>query len=234
MFKHSADIYDAIYQFKDYARECETLMKLIAQYHAGSAKSLLDVACGTGKHIDFMKHKFKTVDGLDLEEELIAVARKRNPSLNFHVGDMTDFRLHKTFDVVTCLFSAIGYTKTTANLQRAVKCMSDHLNQGGVLIVEPWFTPDQYIPGTLHSVFVDKPELRIARMNISQVKDGLSILDMHYLVGTTDGIENFSEHHELAMFTEAENMAAFESAGLTVSYDPQGLMDRGLYIGVKR
>jgi len=207
-------------------------MKLIAQFHTGPANSLLDVACGTGRHVDFLKHKFPSVDGLDLEEELVAVARKRNPSQTFHAGDMTDFHLHKKFDVVTCLFSAIGYVRTLDNLQRAIRCMSDHLNPGGVLIVEPWFTAEKYNPGTLHSVFVDKPELKIARMNISQVRDGVSILDMHYLIGTPDGITSYVEHHELAMFTQSEYVTAFKNAGLSVSYDPHGLMERGLYIGV--
>jgi len=233
VFKYSAEIYDAIYQFKDYERECEILTRLIAQFRAAPAQSLLDVACGTGHHINFLKNQFETIEGLDLEPELLAVARTRNPAAVFHEGDMTGFDLNKTFDVVTCLFSAIGYTQTFEKLQMAVKCMSAHLNLGGVLIVEPWFTPEKYCPGTLHSIFVDRPELKIARMNISTVRDGLSILDMHYLVGTANSIESYVEHHEIGMFTEAQYIAAFKNADLVVSYDPQGLMARGLYIGVK-
>ena len=50
MFSRSAHLYDAIYSFKDYAGEAETLRALVEE-RAPGARSLLDVACGTGKHL---------------------------------------------------------------------------------------------------------------------------------------------------------------------------------------
>ena len=59
---------------------------------------------------------------------------------------MDDFDLGERFDVVVCLFSAIGYTK---HLDRANGAMARHVAAGGVLIVEPWFSRDEWKPGTL-------------------------------------------------------------------------------------
>ena len=56
---------------------------------------------------------------------------------------MTDFDLATTYDAVTCLFSAIGYVRTVDRMNRAVACMARHVKPGGVLIVEPWITPDE-------------------------------------------------------------------------------------------
>jgi len=54
------------------------------------------------------------------------------------------------------------------------------------------------------------------------------------LIGTPQGTEHFVERHELGLFEQAEMRAALEGAGLQVSYDPQGLTGRGLWIGEKR
>lgn len=225
----SSRVYDAIYAFKDYAAEGEVLSGLISQY-CPSASSLLDVACGTGKHLAYFSDRLQ-VEGLDLEPGLLSVARERLPSVPFHLGDMRSFNLGRRFDVVTCLFSAIGYVGLD-ELDLTVSNMARHLSPGGVLIIEPWFTPDAFHPDTLHAQFVNEPDLKVARMNISRVEGRRSVLKLHHLVGTLDGIEHFVEDHLLTMFTHEEYMKAFQRAGLETHFDEKGLLGRGLYIGV--
>ena len=147
---------------------------------------------------------------------------------------MTDFDLGRTFDIVTCLFSAIGYVKTLDNLTRAVQCMAHHLIPGGVLLIEPWFTPDTWHPGNVGARFIDEPNLKIARINTSGAEGRLSSLDMHYLIGTPAGIEYYVERHELGLFTSAEMTRAMTHGGLEVTYDGAGLTGRGLFIGRRR
>jgi len=232
MFTKSADLYDAIYAFKDYAKEAELLHDRIRRHKRSPGSRLLDVACGTGGHIPFLSRQYQ-VEGIDLDPAMIAAARQRHPGVPFHEGDMLCFGLGRRFDVVTCLFSSIGYAKTTENLVKAVRNVAGHLEPGGVLIVEPWLTPEAYTPGRVYAIFVDQPELKIARMNISEMRGGLSVFDFHYLVARPSGIEHFVERHELGLFSHEEYLAAFEAAGLEVTHDPRGLTDRGLYIGVR-
>ena len=66
MFVESAELYDAIYHFKNYARECEILRAVIAVAAPG-ARTVLDVACGTGGHDKFLKEHY-TIDGIDINE----------------------------------------------------------------------------------------------------------------------------------------------------------------------
>ena len=68
-------------------------------------------------------------------------------------------------------------------------------------------------------------------MSISNRKGNLSVLDMHHLVATPKGIDYFVEHLELGLFAKAEYRDAFRDAKLETTYDPEGLMGRGLYIG---
>jgi len=230
MYTETALYYDKIYAFKAYPAEADRLMAIFHEHQRSGGTDLLDVACGTGRHLEFLRDQYD-VEGIDISLELLAIARQRLPGIRLHHGDMTAFDLGRTFDLVTCLFSAIGYVQTLENLSRAVVCMARHLKTGGLLVIEPWFTPDTWRPGTVHAIFIDEPELKIARINTSFVTGCRSIFDLHYLIGTPAGTEYVVEHHEMGLFTTDEMRAALAAVGLEVIFDPQGLMGRGLFIG---
>ena len=234
-YEKQAAYYDAIYeaQGKDYKKEAEQIRDVIEKYKKSSGIKLLDVGCGTGGHFRFLRDWY-SIEGLDLDENMLEVAQQRFPDITFHQGDMADFHLDDKFDAVTCLFSAIGYTKTPDKMRAAVMSMGSHLTEGGVLVVEPWFTPDQWKVGTPYAIFVNKPDLKLARINISDRRDNISVLNFHILVGTQGQVEHFTELHELGLFTEPEYLDAFKDAGLETTLDPQGITGRGLYIGVKK
>lgn len=225
MFAKTARFYDACYAFKDYSAEAKRIRELIP----AEKKTLLDVACGTGKHAAELAKDFE-VEGLDLDPDLLTIARERCPQVAFHEGDMTDFDLGKTFDVVTCLFSSIGYAETPAKLERALESMARHLNPGGILLLEPWLYVGQYRPGHLHMLTVDEPDLKIARMSIAEQKDNLSILGFEYLIATPEGVFRETETHILGLYAQEEYEQALRKAGFTVTYDEVGLMNRGLFI----
>ncbi len=227
----SARFYDAIYAFKDYAAEAESVHALIETRRSG-AKTLLDVACGTGKHLAALGRWYE-VAGVDVNEAMLEAARTRYPDIPFFGGDMQTFSLGRAFDAVTCLFSAVGYLRSVDALGEAVATMARHLTPGGVLVLEPWLTPEAYRPNNVHARYVDEPDLKIARINVSELRGRVAVMDMHYLVGTRDGVEHFVEHHELFLFRHEEYLQAFRAAGLTSQHDPEGLMGRGLYLGVK-
>ncbi|HLO27691.1 MAG TPA: class I SAM-dependent methyltransferase [Anaerolineales bacterium] len=232
MFSKSAQYYDEIYASidKDYAAEASKTHKIIQAYKKSRGKTLLDVACGTGVHASLLSRYYQ-VEGLDLDPQMLLVAKKKHPKIRFHQGDMTAFKLERQFDAVVCLFSSIGYVKTKSRLQKAIRNMSKHLVPGGVLLVEPWFTPGQWHPGRSFMTQVSKPDLKIVRMSHSGQRGKLSLIEFQYLIGTSKGIEHQTEIHELGLFTHKEYMDAFKAAGLNVAHDPEGLDGRGLYIG---
>jgi ubiquinone/menaquinone biosynthesis C-methylase UbiE len=230
VFAKTARYYDTIYAGKDYRAEVQRLLALINTDHRSEDKQLLDVACGTGLHLQHLKEHF-SVEGLDVCQELLDIARQRNPDVLFHQADMTNFGLGKQYDIVTCLFSSIGYVKTLDKLRCAIRCMTKHLLPNGLLIVEPWFTPSTWRPNTVHAQFIDEPELKIARINTSFVEGRMSIFDLHHLIGTPKGTEHIVEHHELGLFEIDEMRAVFKEQGLAVAYNAEGLTGRGLFIG---
>jgi SAM-dependent methyltransferase len=232
VFTKTARYYDAIYAWKDYEGEASRLHDAIQRRRPG-ARTLLDVACGTGKHLELLRAHYE-VEGIDLDPTMIRIARERlGETAPLHVGDMSEFDLGRTFDVVTCLFSSVAYTVTVERLDRSVANLARHAAPDGLVIVEPWFTPDAWTPRHVHAIFVDEPDLKVARISVSpELSDPLT-MTFDYLVATPDGVEHLTEDHVVGMFTHEQYVDAFRRAGLAVERDPEGLMGRGLYIGVR-
>lgn len=226
MYTRSARFYDLIYSWKDYRKEAEYLLELI-RTRMPTAKSILDVACGTGEHLRYLQ-QFERM-GIDLDPQLLAVARNKLPGVEFVEADMTAFSLGREFDVVVCLFSAIGYAATLEKLDAAISCMAEHTAAGGLLIVEPWFTPDKWMPGKTSMRSAEDGDLKICRIFASGQEGKVSANTLHYLVAEDGKVEYFTESHRLGLFIEEEMRDAFDGAGLNVEFDPVGL-GRGLYV----
>jgi len=236
MFEKSAYIYDAYHSFLDYSAASEKLQALIQRYNP-KAETLLDVACGTGKHLEALRGRY-CVEGLDLSADLLEIASKRCPGVILHLGNMVDFDLGRRFDVVTCLFASIAYVKTIENAERAVACMARHLQPGGILVVEPWVSPENCWTNRVTADFTDEPGLKIARMYTHEIEGHVSVYDINYLVGTPQGIMYFRESEELGLFTHEEYIGSFRKAKLEMSYDKEYELfpkhKYGIYIGVKQ
>jgi SAM-dependent methyltransferase len=195
-----------------------------------TARTLLDVGCGTGQHLLHLSSTFE-VEGLDLSPELLRIARERCPGVELHEGDMAAFTLPRRYDVIICLFSSIAYVRTLDRMRAALANFSRHLNPGGLVLVEPWFTPETYWTDTLTGNVADHGDFKIYWMYTSRRVDRLSVLDIHYLVGQPSGVEHFTERHEMGLFTHAEYLDAFRDAGLEPEHEAIGRFRRGLYLG---
>jgi SAM-dependent methyltransferase len=228
-YARSAGFYDLIYGQKPYADEAAQVHAVIQAHLRSGGNALLDVGCGSGNHLAHLRRDYRC-DGVDLDAGLLAIARERYPDSAFHQGDMADFDLGRRYDALVCLFSAIGYVKTVGRLGQAMRTFARHLLPGGVAVVEPWLTPDAFIPGNVRVDTPEGPGLKVARMTHSGMRDGISVLTFSYLIGRAEGIERFEEHHELGLFTREQMMDALRGAGLeVVEHDPHGLTGRGLY-----
>lgn len=84
------------------------------------------------------------------------------------------------------------------------------------MIVEPWFSPERFEVGRIGVIHIDRPKLKISRMNRTRAKGNVSQIQFHYLVGRPHRIVYFTELHELGLFTHREHMQAFRSIGLKV------------------
>ncbi|MCN9244371.1 class I SAM-dependent methyltransferase [Streptomyces sp. RY43-2] len=229
-----ADVYDLFYlgRGKDYAAEAAAMAELVRSRTPGAA-SLLDVACGTGTHLEHFVAQFAEAEGLELSADMLRHARSRIPDVRLHQEDMRDFRLGRTFDAVVSMFSSVGYLRTTAELDGTLRTFAAHLAPGGVVVVEPWWFPETFIEGWVSADVVRKDDRTVARVSHSVREGNATRLEEHFTVADSGlGIRHFSEVHLITLFHQGEYEKAFETAGLRVEYLEGGPSGRGLFVGV--
>jgi ubiquinone/menaquinone biosynthesis C-methylase UbiE len=235
LYRELAKYYDLIYAFKDYKKEAMQIKALVSKYMKSEGKELLDVACGTGHHLEYLKDGFSCM-GVDVSNKMLKVARKNVKGVVFKQADMTTLNLGKEFDVITCLFSSIGYVKTYKNLRNTIRHFSKHLKRGGVVLIEPWHTKSAYLTDSPHMETYDGKDIKIARLNVSERIGCLSIMDMHYLVAEkAKGVRHFVDRHELGLFEVDETLRIMREAGLQSKFLKRGLAQkRGIFVGMKQ
>jgi len=234
MFHKLAEYYDAFVDDKDYRGESRRLETLARRYCRSGGRSWLDVACGTGRHLEFLRRSHSVV-GLDRSVEMLRVARHRLPKVRFVKADMRTFRLDRSFDVVSCTFGAVGHLATERDLRAAFTNFARHLKPGGVAIVEPWIDPAGFRPGFLHLMKHEERSASLVRLSHSSRRGNHSVLQIHYLIGEPSrGIRHFEETEFGLMVSRRRLRELMADAGLVPRLLPHGLRPgRGLLLGTK-
>jgi len=116
----------------NYIEETKLFSKLIKEHSKIEVKTLLHLGCGGG-HNDYTFKKYFKITSLDISEDMLTLAKKLNPEVNYKYGDMRTIRLEERFDAVTILDS-INYIKTVEDLQRTFITTYEHLKLGGVFL----------------------------------------------------------------------------------------------------
>lgn len=234
MFHSLARYYDLLASQKDYRAEATFVGELAERYSRAPVHDWLDVACGTGRHLEYLRARYNAV-GVDLSEEMLDIARRRLPGVELHQGDMRNFRLRRRFDAVTCLYSAIGHLGSERELQGVFKNFARHLRAGGVVIVEPWLSPQLFREGFVNVVSAQEPGLAVSRMALSKRRGNHSLVEYHYLIGSEDkGIRYVRDTNRGLLVPPSRLLQMLKGAGFLPRFRKQGLSPgRGLLIGVK-
>jgi SAM-dependent methyltransferase len=234
LYGELAKYYDRIYYRKDYYTETNKLRSIIRRYKQNAGDTLLDVGCGTGGHLSYLRKHFQCV-GVDRSPEMLAIARSKLPNLELLEGDMTRLSLGRRFDVVVSLFSGVGYLLSKHHIRGAVRSFVRHLNPGGVLIIEPWIRESDWRKGDVGLQGYKTEEVKVARMDYGITRGNFSILDERYLIAEKNrGITYLSSRHVMRFFEPREWLDTMRDSGLVSEYLEESLMPkRGLLVGVK-
>ena len=108
LFNHYAKYYNLIYQTKDYKKEADFVYNW-----ANKPKTILELGCGTGKHIYYLAPKVEQIIGTDASLEMLILAymytkKFHNVRYLFNKTDKRLLDLPKV-DCVIALFNVMGY-----------------------------------------------------------------------------------------------------------------------------
>ncbi|MHA1749773.1 MAG: class I SAM-dependent DNA methyltransferase [Promethearchaeota archaeon] len=235
MYDNFAEIYDLIYEFLDYEKTAKKIKKFILKNKRTEGNELLDIACGTGRHLKYLKKDFNCT-GVDISDQMLDVARKNFTNIRFIQADMIELDLKEEFDAIICLFSSIGYVKTYENLKKTINNFANHLKPGGVVIIEPWLTKSNAIDGLASMTTYESDEIKIARQCVSKIEEDMTRFVMHYIIARKgEDVTYFKDSHELGLFDTDKTLRMMEEAGIDTKFLEKGLeTERGLFVGIKK
>ena len=129
--------YAILYAHRD-DKEAELFIDNILKYlPLNNQAKILDIACGEGRHAAYIASKGYDVQGIDLSERSISIAKaKEHQNLKFSVEDMRTVVKANHFDVVFNCFTSFGYFDDLANNQRVCQSISDMLDSEGLLVID--------------------------------------------------------------------------------------------------
>lgn len=224
-------LYDLVFPDAD-----ETLggmcREAFGRYLAAAPQSVLDIGCGTGRHLEALSKTVTECWGVDLLESNVAYARSTRPQCTFKQGDMRTVRLGRTFDVVMCFGNALSYTLTDADLALAAGTFAAHAHPGTLLMVDV-LNARSYLEGGGFQErvegAVDTPEFKATSVSVHTLSRAARLLRRTrtwHIPGRPD-VEDYGEYRllfpeELRRLLES---AGFEMLGL---YDNRQFLDSGL------
>ena len=137
-FKHwfGSPYYGLLYGHHDEDEAQAWVSAILHRWELPRGGSILDMACGRGRHARWFAESGMKVTGIDIDAACIETARRAVPSARFRVHDMLDPYGDGEFDAATCLFTSLGYTDEPADDQRAFANATLALRPGGRFVVE--------------------------------------------------------------------------------------------------
>jgi SAM-dependent methyltransferase len=230
-----AKYYDLLFSHsKDYEAESREIRRLITKHKKTKGDALLDVGCGTGRHLLYLKRWYDCA-GMDLNQEMLDIAKRAVKGVPFKRADMMRFRTPKRFDIVTCLFSAIGYAMTYEGLDRTIRNFHSALKPGGVLIIDGWFDRKGWHSGHIDIKTVDLGRIKIARVGFSTMSGALSRFQQHWLVAEEGrGVKHFVDEQVLGLFEEGRFMDILKENGFRAEILRSPMPGRPRYLAVRQ
>lgn len=141
--------YHKLYKDRDYD-EAELFMTNITKHlNLTKGSTVMDLACGKGRHSIFLNKLGYKVTGADLSENSIAYAKQfENSTLEFKVHDMCK-PYPNQFDAVFNLFTSFGYFNKDESNLKTVKAIKANLNSSGFGVID--FMNSEYVIANLVS-----------------------------------------------------------------------------------
>jgi SAM-dependent methyltransferase len=145
-FGGSAKYYDLLYGDKDTVAECAFVRDIIER-HGPEAHSLLDLGCGSARHVAEFAGAGLSVTGVDNSGGMMALAQERLRSLpavirdriSLAAGDITSYAPTRLYDAVVSLFHVIDYQTTDEALSGLLHTARRALRPGGVFVFDFWY-----------------------------------------------------------------------------------------------
>ncbi len=167
----------------------------LKQQNRNVKTSILDLACGTGELTVRLAQAGYEVIGIDLSEDMLAVANAKAQEKGMHIPfyhqDMTNLEGLPLFDVIIIFCDSLNYLQAEEDIIKTFKHVYKFLKEDGLFLFD------------VHSVY------KISEIFGNQTF-AVSDEDISYIWNCFPGDELYSVEHELSFFVKNEDTSMYE------------------------
>jgi SAM-dependent methyltransferase len=191
------DLYARFYDL-DYG-DFDADLVMIQQFAARCGSPVLELACGTGRVLLPLARQGYRVTGVDVSPAMLEVARHKVAAegladrITLVEGDMREFALDGCFNLAFVAVNSFMHLLTTDDQLAALACIRQHLNPGGLVLID-LFNPDlASLLDARGQVLMDKtmtdPETghRLVRFHARTVDLGQQTQQVTFILDELDG-----------------------------------------------
>lgn len=214
LYADLAGYYDQFCAEVDYAEQCLFAQRAFACFASSGGRDYLDLACGTGQHLQHMAGHGFVPSGLDNSSEMLARTATRVPQAQLLLCDLAAFTQVEEFDLITCFLYSIHYSHPIASLEKTLRRAWRALKPGGVFLFNT----------------VDARGIRNDKTVTTQMTDGDSqlgfrsgwrysgegdVLDLVLSItrDSAAGRETWQDHHTMTAITLPQLQNLLEASG---------------------
>ena len=201
--------YHILYKDRNDEEAREFMQNLVSFLKLSPNSTILDLACGKGRHSVYLNQLGFDVTGVDLSENSIEYAREfENEGLRFHTHCMCK-PVEEKFDAVFNLFTSLGYFEDEEDNLESIRAIKQELKPEGYGVIDFMNVEkviDQLIPSEVKTV--EGIEFNITR----RIKNGYILKDISFEDEGTD----YSYTEKVKAITLDDFHEYFKQAGIEV------------------
>lgn len=227
--KRYAELYDLFHVGKDYSEEVKQMLDGAGKWLGKQPTTVIDLACGTGRHAENFAKKGVRLQINDLSEGMLAAALKRVGNYRqlssscqpMQVVTRSKDLAPEGFDLAVATYTAMGYLTEPKSLNRFLKNLSHVLRPGGIFFADLWNghrMVKDYSPHRTKTVKADNIEVtRVS--NVTEVK-AFNALQVRFEFLVDDQAsgkrQTFEESHLVRYHTPCEIETLFDAHGMEI------------------
>ena len=220
------------YDVLSYDQPYDKWDSIVETYLPENTKRLLDIGCGTGQ-LTAKFTKYGDVVGVDLSEEMLEIAKKRNPNIEWYHQDMRELNLSGQFDVITIFCDSLNYVTDLEEILQVFYYVEQYLTKDGVFIF------DVHSTRKMNTLFNDQcyidhqDDLTLTWEAIKGEEDNSVWHELSFFIKTDEGLyKRFDETHyqqtyDLELYQQLLSMAGFKIVNQFTDFNIQEFNPNG-------
>ena len=143
LYNSLAAVYEAMYKtFINYEEEFSLYQQLLIKYNC---KSVVEIGCGTGNLASMFIADGFDYTGMDISENMLAIAKKNNPECVFLQSNMQNFMLPQPVASAIITGRTISYLLTNKEVSDSIAAINKNLAANGIVCFD-FIDANKFIP----------------------------------------------------------------------------------------